>query len=80
MRMDVIITWVLFVGLSAVVSYSLRRKSPPHAEAAQRDGKPLPRARVARMLASFDALDWGLSICAVGFLISAIAGTADTLF
>jgi hypothetical protein len=46
--MDVIITWVVFIGLAAVIFYSSRKEQPAHAEAAHRDGKALPRNRVAR--------------------------------
>lgn len=74
--MDVIITWVVFIGLAAVIFYSSRKEQPARAEAAHRDGKALPRNRVARMFATYTALDWGLFLGAVCFLISAIAGTA----
>lgn len=78
--MDVIITWVVFIGLAAVIFYSSRKEQPAHPEAARRDGKALPRNRFARMFATYTALDWGLFLGAVCFLISAIAGTARVLF
>jgi hypothetical protein len=78
--MDVIITWVVLIGLVAVIFYSGRKGQPAHAEAARRDGKALPRNRVARMFATYTALDWGLFLGAVCFLISAVAGTARVLF
>ena len=74
--MDVIITWVLFFGLAAIILYSGRKEQIAHAEAAHRDGKTLPRNRVARTFASYTVLDWGLFIGAVGLLISAVLGTA----
>ena len=77
--MDVIMTWVVFVGLAAVIFYSSREEQPAHAEAAHRDGKALPSNRVARMFATYTALDWGLFLAAMGFLISAILGTARVL-
>ena len=77
--MDVIITWVLFIGLVAVIFYPSWKEQPAHAEDAHRDGKTLSRSRVARAFASFKVLDWGLFVCAVCFLISAIVGTADAL-
>jgi hypothetical protein len=77
--MDVIITWALFFGLATVILYSSRKEQTAHAEAAHCDGKRLPRIRVARMFASYTVLDWGLFIGAVGFLISAVSGTARVL-
>lgn len=77
--MNVIITWVLFIGLVAVISYSNWKERPTRAEPAHRIGKALSRNRVARVLASYTVLDWGLFLGAVCFLISAIVGTADAL-
>jgi hypothetical protein len=77
--MDVIITWVLFFGLATIILSSSRKEQTAHAEAAHRDGKTLPRNRVTRMFASYTVLDWGLFIGAVGFLISAVLGTARVL-
>ncbi len=77
--MDVVITWIFFFGLVAVIFYSYRKEQSVHAEAAHRDGKTLPRNRVARMFATYTALDWGLFLGAVCFLISAIIGTTDAL-
>lgn len=78
--MDVVISWVVFIGLAAVVLYSIKIEHPAHSEPAHRDGKPLPRNRVARVFASFQVMDWGLFMGAVAFLISAVIGTADALF
>ncbi|MFL4472426.1 hypothetical protein ACIPVK_00295 [Paeniglutamicibacter sp. MACA_103] len=78
--MDLIMTWVVFVGLATVLFYSSKKEQPAHAEAAHRDGKVLPRNRVARMFATYTALDWGLFLGAVCFLIAAIVGTVAALF
>lgn len=77
--MDLIITWGVFVALAAVIFYSGMKEQPGHAEAAHRDGEALPRNRVARMFATYTALDWGLFLGAVCFLISAVVGTARVL-
>lgn len=53
-------TWVVFIGLAAVLFYSCKKEQPAHAEAARRSGKALPRNRVARMFASYTVLEWGL--------------------
>lgn len=73
--MDVVATWVVFIGLVAVIAYSSWKEQPTRAEPAYRDGKTLPRNRVARMFATYTALDWVLFLGAVCFLISAILGT-----
>lgn len=78
--MDVIESWAIFVGLAAIIVYSKWKEQPARSEPAHRDGKPLPHNRVARMFATFHIMDWSLFIGAVCFLISAVAGTADTLF
>lgn len=78
--MDLIITWVLFVVLAAVIVHSIRTERPTRSEPAHRSGKPLPRNRVARFLASFQATAWCLVFCAAAFLVSAVIGTADALF
>ncbi len=77
--MDLIITWVVFVWLVAALVYPIRKERSAHAEAAHRGGKPPPRTRAARMFTTYTGLEWGLVIAAVGFLISAISGTAEAL-
>jgi hypothetical protein len=74
--MDVMITWVVFIGLAAVIIYSSWKEQPTRAEPAHRDGKTLPRNRFVRMFATYTGLDWGLFLGAVCFLISAILGTS----
>lgn len=49
-------TWVVFIGLAAVLFYSYKKEQPAHDEAARRSGKALPRSRVARMFASYTVL------------------------
>ncbi len=72
-------TWVVFIGLAAVLFYSYKKEQPAHDEAARRSGKALPRSRVARIFASYTVLQWGLFIGAVCFLISTNFGTIDAL-
>lgn len=72
-------TWVVFVGLAAVLFYSYKKEQPAHDEAARCKGEALPRSRVARIFASYTVLQWGLFIGAACFLISAIFGTIDAL-
>lgn len=45
-------TWVVFIGLAAVLFYSYKKEQPAHDEAARRSGKALPRSRVARIFGS----------------------------
>lgn len=75
--MDLIISWGLFIGLTAVIIYSHGKEKPTRDEPAHRRGRALPRNRVARRLALYTFTDWMLLIGAVIFLTSAISGTAE---
>lgn len=78
--MDLIITWVMFSGLAAVLAYSSWKERSARAAAAHRGRKPLPHHRAAMVFGTFNVMSWGLFLGAVCFPISAIAGTADALF